>query len=366
MESLSLTTTVIGVLSLREAANSSLYGTLFTDVIYCDFLFGLWALLPDVNRRKYIRYGMLLFPLILLVIPQMSDLVPHLLIVGCTLSVLFFRVFYSVRYAFSISEVILFSKWILLFTRLLFTSSSISLRVSIAVLLLSLLLTFAVLFLCNRYARIKQSPLAVYSLIVAGAAIEISVLSQLVNSSFVPWFLRWLFQTTEDFTSLSWSRPLTLLYWFSVLGGMVWWLAQGFLSRQPQIIQRKFFHVVAVVLFLPGLCTDMPFMQYFLPPCLIHRVAFAFAFLLFLLLEIFRITAVPPFASLDSAMKVFVDSRDAGPFILTHFSLLLSCAVPAWFLSVPHDQISLLACLSGVLSVGIGDACVGGELMVLA
>lgn len=359
MESLSLTTTVMGVLSLHEQADSSLYSTLFLVMIYCDFLLGLWGLIPDVNRRKYVRYGMLLLPLSLYSFPQASDMIPLLLIAGCLLSVLIFRVFYSVRYAFSISEVILFSKWILLFVFLLFTSPSLSLRVSIVVLLLSLLLTFVVLFLCDRYSRIKQSPLALYSLIVAGAAIEIAALSQLVDSAFVPWFLRWLLQTTEAFTPLSWSRPLTLLYWFSVLGAMGWCLARGLLSRQPQIIQRKFFHLVAVALFLPGLTTDVPFMQSLLASCLTRRVAFAFAFLVFLLLEIFRITAVPPFAGLDDAMSVFVDSRDAGPFILTHFSLLLSCAIPAWIAPEPHNPIDLLACLSGVLSVGVGDASVG-------
>ena len=144
---------------------------------------------------------------------------------------------------------------------------------------------------------------------------------------------------------------------------MGWCLARGLLSRQPQIIQRKFFHLVAVTLFLPGLTTDVPFMQSLLASCLIRRVAFAFAFLVFLLLEIFRITAVPPFAALDAAMSVFVDSRDTGPFILTHFSLLLSCAIPAWISPEPHNPIDLLACLSGVLSVGVGDASVGtGEV----
>lgn len=59
MESLSLTTTVLGVLSLHEQADSSLYSTLFSLMIYCDFLLGLWGLIPDVNRRKYVRYGML-------------------------------------------------------------------------------------------------------------------------------------------------------------------------------------------------------------------------------------------------------------------------------------------------------------------
>ena len=65
----------------------------------------------------------------------------------------------------------------------------------------------------------------------------------------------------------------------------------------------------------------------------IYRVAFAFASLVLLLMEIARITRLPPFQGVDEFMKSYVDSRDQGPLILTHFSLLLGCAFPLWIVS---------------------------------
>lgn len=54
-------------------------------------------------------------------------------------------------------------------------------------------------------------------------------------------------------------------------------------------------------------------------------------------------------------MKQFVDDRDDGPIILSHFSLLLACAMPLWVCDVSNP----IQMLSGVLVIGIGDAFVG-------
>ena len=48
----------------------------------------------------------------------------------------------------------------------------------------------------------------------------------------------------------------------------------------------------------------------------------------------------------------FVDSKDAGPVILSHFYLLTGCAGGLW---LEGAGINLY---TGVLAVGIGDACV--------
>lgn len=350
------------------------YHPLFSIMIYCDILFGIWGLVPDLNRRLLLRLSVLLLPIPFYFIPSTSDLAVPLFLSGIILSILFNRVFYRIRYCFSVSEVILFCKWTLILLALLFSDSTpIHTQIAIVVVLLSTILTHIVLVLCNKQPRIKQSPLAVYALIVAGASIEIAALSHLVQSPFVPWFASWLFQLHDDgssfqlhddSSSLNWSRPLFLLYWFAVIVAMCWCLGKGLFTNQPQIIQRKFFHLVAVVLFLPALLTDAPFMQYASRHLFMIRVAFAFAYLVFLLLEIVRINSVPPFTSLDAVMRAFVDSRDAGPLLLTHFSLLLSCAAPSWVLCNSQIACARIARLSGVLSVGVGDACVGDVVWI--
>ena len=86
----------------------------------------------------------------------------------------------------------------------------------------------------------------------------------------------------------------------------------------------------------------------------ISRVAFAFALLAFLLVEIARAKQLWPSRYIDSFMKQFVDDRDDGPLILSHFSLLLACAMPVW----TCELFNPIQMLSGVFVVGIGDAFV--------
>ena len=88
-------------------------------------------------------------------------------------------------------------------------------------------------------------------------------------------------------------------------------------------------------------------------------------------MEIARITSLPPFQGLDEFMKLYVDTRDQGPLILTHFSLLLGCAFPLWvvpdeFLVNGRNAMSNQSVdirykwlsLTGVSSIGVGDAMV--------
>lgn len=72
-------------------------------------------------------------------------------------------------------------------------------------------------------------------------------------------------------------------------------------------------------------------------------------------------------------MHAYVDARDQGPLILTHFSLLLGCAFPLW---VVDDHVNMNSkqwvgkkynemrgyqwmSMAGISSIGIGDAMVG-------
>lgn len=57
-------------------------------------------------------------------------------------------------------------------------------------------------------------------------------------------------------------------------------------------------------------------------------------------------------------MRSFTDSRDNGPLILTHFSLLIGCALPVWVLLDNQSPPALIGRLAGVVSIGIGDSFV--------
>lgn len=52
-------------------------------------------------------------------------------------------------------------------------------------------------------------------------------------------------------------------------------------------------------------------------------------------------------------MNAFTDHRDSDILIVSHFSLLLGCALPIWMSSGYNDRP--LAPFAGILSLGIGD-----------
>lgn len=106
--------------------------------------------------------------------------------------------------------------------------------------------------------------------------------------------------------------------------------------------RRKFFHALAVVLFVPGIAWD---------PAFTH-LAFSVAFSAFVFAEYVRYYALYPFgATLHVFMSEFLDHKDSGPVILSHFYLLTGCAGPLWL-----EGNSRIMQQTGVLVLGIGDA----------
>ena len=60
-------------------------------------------------------------------------------------------------------------------------------------------------------------------------------------------------------------------------------------------------------------------------------------------------------------MLSFTDERDIGAIVLSHFYLLVGCAIPLWL--VPRSVVvdndndaNYLPASAGILSVGVGDA----------
>ncbi|GAQ84401.1 phosphatidate cytidyltransferase [Klebsormidium nitens] len=116
------------------------------------------------------------------------------------------------------------------------------------------------------------------------------------------------------------------------------------LPALPAILVRKAYHVLAVAMFTPALLHQPLFL----------RLAFGGALVCFVLLEIIRVHRIPPLAEpLHQFLQRFTDVRDSGPLILSHFSLLLGCALPLWL--APSSGGPSLASFAGVLSIGVGD-----------
>ncbi|KAI0671525.1 hypothetical protein C8Q78DRAFT_972954 [Trametes maxima] len=106
--------------------------------------------------------------------------------------------------------------------------------------------------------------------------------------------------------------------------------------------RRKFFHALAVVMFVPGIAVD---------PAFTH-LAFSAAFALFTFAEYVRYFALYPLgAAVHLFMNEFLDSKDGGTAILSHFYLLTGCANSVWF-----EGPSRLLLFTGTLVLGVGDA----------
>ncbi|KAG8387618.1 hypothetical protein BUALT_Bualt02G0039900 [Buddleja alternifolia] len=115
-------------------------------------------------------------------------------------------------------------------------------------------------------------------------------------------------------------------------------------SKTERILLRKYYHLMAVSIFVPALIFQPRFLD----------LAFGAALAVFLLLEIIRIWKIWPLGNLvHQFMNAFTDHRDSDLLIVSHFSLLLGCAIPIWLSSGFTDRP--LAPFAGILSLGIGD-----------
>ncbi|KLT40066.1 hypothetical protein CC85DRAFT_287856 [Cutaneotrichosporon oleaginosum] len=116
-------------------------------------------------------------------------------------------------------------------------------------------------------------------------------------------------------------------------------------QRMPTLsvnARRKSFHALAVAMFVPGMTVD---------PAFTH-LSFSVAFAAFTFAEYVRYFALWPLgASVHLFLNEFIDHKDSGTAILSHFYLLAGCATPLW-LEGPSQVLAHF----GVLSLGIGDA----------
>ncbi|RVX20362.1 Dolichol kinase EVAN [Vitis vinifera] len=123
-------------------------------------------------------------------------------------------------------------------------------------------------------------------------------------------------------------------------------------SKVERILLRKYYHLMAVSMFLPAVIFQPKFLD----------LAFGAALAAFLTLEIIRVWRIWPLGQLvHQFMNAFTDHRDSNLLVVSHFSLLLGCALPIWMSSGYNDRP--LAPFAGILSLGIGDTMVSDEAL---
>lgn len=120
--------------------------------------------------------------------------------------------------------------------------------------------------------------------------------------------------------------------------------------------RRKVFHFMMVAMLLPATFVDP----------LYAALALSLVLAVFLLLDLFRATQLPPLSKpLAMFLAPYVDGRDLrGPVVISHIFLLIGCAIPLWLSmgALPRTgdgwEVSTrdISMVSGVVCVGMGDA----------
>lgn len=124
------------------------------------------------------------------------------------------------------------------------------------------------------------------------------------------------------------------------------------LARRARALdrRRKFFHGLVVVLFLPTINRDPEY----------SYLALSFALTAFIFEELIRATVLPPFGvAVHKFLSGFTDHRDkSGHIVVSHLFLLIGVSAPVWLSITGESDASKgsIAMLSGVLTLGVGDA----------
>ena len=192
----------------------------------------------------------------------------------------------------------------------------------------------------------------------------------------IPRSIQWIIQFLSNEmrveiggSAMNFQRYVILGYWSLVIIASIpltmklckWVESNGASKKRRVVAARKFFHLVAVILFTPitGIDSDLMVLSY------------AIAITLLMILEIIRCYSFvrdnsnDMSSSLNAFFTFFLDEKDSlaadGGLAITHITLIAGCAIPLWMsqiLNVTDDSSWLMHLLPyvGVLVLGIGDS----------
>lgn len=163
------------------------------------------------------------------------------------------------------------------------------------------------------------------------------------------WLLYWIL-------SIAILAPIAMMIFYRLQK-----LAVGGKSRKKWVvIARKYFHLVAIVLFVPP--------TVFAPAMMALSYAIATCVLVFV--ESVRVISAkkekkedkPEQSSIvNQFFEAFFDEKDIshvnGAFVITHLALVIGCAAPLWtYRTIHFEQESSIMPLIGIIVIGVGDA----------
>ncbi|XP_046834604.1 dolichol kinase isoform X1 [Vespa crabro] len=203
------------------------------------------------------------------------------------------------------------------------------------ILQIGILYVLSVCILCKSFS-ILRSPLYFYTMLFGTFfLLAVPSLYVLLDKNPITWILFYITGKPHRIT--------LIIYWTICLLFCVFVIIFQTLSGiQATTSIRKYFHVLAVLVYIPGLIFE---------PTLLY-LGSGVIMGIFILFELSRILHISPLGDiLQKGFIVFVDEKDTL-ISLTPLYLLCGLSFPLW---MPASNVSLFVLLSGVLTVGIGD-----------
>jgi dolichol kinase len=155
------------------------------------------------------------------------------------------------------------------------------------------------------------------------AVVVLGVMDPLMWSAIGAEPFSWTLSYISDFRTY---RPLMIAFWIAVVGMAVWmasfWAGASQQTSTQIDMKRKYFHVLVILLFVPGYLLDSGLLN----------LGLAVALAIFIMIEYvrcFRMYFV--WNPIHKFFLPFLDERDQSGFvILSHMYLLIGCALPIW------------------------------------
>jgi dolichol kinase len=269
------------------------------------------------------------------------------LFVQLTYRFTFFYAMKSLPFSFTLGEASIVTQGFIVFIyncflKLPFIEDSKTLGEDLNIILQIGLLGVAIITLVTYIIPVFRKWILFYALFIA--VVIIICIVPLHNKLAVSILINFIFSDIERICIVGAYIALLLL-----AGVTVTWQIRK--SQQVTTSIRKFFHILIVMVFVPGLIFQCQFLY----------VASVVILAVFIILETARVIKLYPVSdALESSVEAFIDEKDAGKLALTPIYLLVGCSAPLWIHNSPCDltgssAFEFLPLISGLLSIGVGD-----------
>ncbi|XP_076288430.1 dolichol kinase [Lasioglossum baleicum] len=165
--------------------------------------------------------------------------------------------------------------------------------------------------------------------------IFLPILHSILDQNPLTWMFSYMFSSRRKIILFGYWAICLLVAVIAVTYQILW-------NFQATSSIRKIFHILAVLVYVPGLIYEQTLL-YFASGVIMG---------LFIFLELVRYLRISPLGEiLEQGFSVYADEKD-NLISLTALYLLSGLSFPLW---MPSNNVPLVALFSGVLTVGVGD-----------